>query len=187
VAFPARFQLMSAMNPCPCGYHGDIQGQCRCTPERIARYLEKISGPLLDRIDLHVDVPRLDYRELMGRELMGREPSSLNSHGSAAQCSAKLRQRVVASRQRQLARAGVLNSQLSAVQLDVVCALDKDSDALLQQIVERLRLSARACHRLLKLARTIADLESSQHIGPGHLAEAASYRGISALGVSPAP
>lgn len=182
VAFPARFQLLAAMNPCPCGYHGDTQGQCRCTPERIARYLEKISGPLLDRIDLHVAVPRLDYRELMGRE-----PSSTGSHGSAAQNSASLRQVVVASRQRQLARAGVLNSHLSAAQLDLVCKLDKDSDALLQQIVERLRLSARACHRLLKLARTIADLESSPHIGPGHLAEAASYRGISALSVSPAP
>ncbi|WP_339858990.1 YifB family Mg chelatase-like AAA ATPase [Pseudohongiella acticola] len=176
VTFPARFQLIAAMNPCPCGYHGDSQGQCRCTPERIARYLEKISGPLLDRIDLHVEVPRLDYRELMGSE-----PGDDLTSGSAA-----LRERVVSARERQLVRAGVLNSRLTAAQLESVCALNKDSDALLQQIVERLRLSARACHRLIKLARTIADLESSPDICPKHLAEAASYRGISALSVLPA-
>jgi len=177
VTFPARFQLISAMNPCPCGYHGDNQGQCRCTPERIARYLEKISGPLLDRIDLHVEVPRLDYRELMGD----------NSRDGTAQRSECLRKMVTEARQLQLARAGVLNSRLTAAQLDLVCVLSKDSDALMQQIAERLRLSARACHRLIKLARTIADLESSHDICPQHLAEAASYRGIRALSVSPTP
>ncbi|MEX0739190.1 MAG: YifB family Mg chelatase-like AAA ATPase [Pseudohongiella sp.] len=176
VTLPARFQLIAALNPCPCGYHGDSQGQCRCTPERIARYLEKISGPLLDRIDLQVEVPRLDYRELMG---------DAQQKGSAAS-SAALRANVVVARDLQLARAGVLNSGLTAAQLDSVCLLSKDSDVLLQQIVERLRLSARACHRLIKLARTIADLEASKDINPGHLAEAASYRGISALSVSPA-
>ena len=181
VAFPARFQLIAAMNPCPCGYHGDNQEQCRCTPERIARYLEKISGPLLDRIDLHVEVPRLDYRELMGRELMGREPAD------AVQSSAGLRRQVMAARKRQLTRAGVLNSQLTAAQLERVCALNRDSDVLLQQIVERLRLSARACHRLIKLARTIADLDACDDIAPQHLAEAASYRGISALSAPPVP
>lgn len=181
VTFPARFQLIAAMNPCPCGYHGDSQGQCRCTPERIARYLEKISGPLLDRIDLHVEVPRLDYRELMGRER-----ADAGGCGEAVQNSESLRARVIAARQLQLARAGELNSRLTAAQLESVCALHQDSDALLQQIVEQLRLSARACHRLIKLARTIADLEACPHIGPQHLAEAASYRGISALSVSPA-
>lgn len=173
---------MAAMNPCPCGYHGDNQGQCRCTPERIARYLEKISGPLLDRIDLHVEVPRLDYRELMGRQSV-----TADGGDGTVQNSAGLRRQVMATRQRQLVRAGVLNSQLTAAQLEAVCALDKDSDALLQQIVERLRLSARACHRLIKLARTIADLETNQDIAPRHLAEAASYRGLSALSVSPVP
>ncbi len=186
VTFPAKLQLISAMNPCPCGYHGDSQGQCRCTPERIARYLEKISGPLLDRIDLHVEVPRLDYRELMGREPMGRESMDAGNCDSVVQTSEALRARVIAARQVQMARSGVLNSRLTAAQLESVCALNSDSDALLQQIVERLRLSARACHRLIKLARTIADLESSPDIGPRHLAEAASYRGISALNVSPA-
>lgn len=178
VAFPARFQLLAAMNPCPCGYHGDNQQPCRCTPERIARYLEKISGPLLDRIDLHVEVSRLDYRELMGREPSAAEAGPVHNN-------ATLRQQVLATRQRQLLRAGVLNSQLTAAQLDQLCALHQDSDALLQQIVERLRLSARACHRLIKLARTIADLEASDDIAPQHVAEAASYRGISALSVSP--
>ncbi|MBC52835.1 MAG: hypothetical protein CMQ34_03265 [Gammaproteobacteria bacterium] len=178
VAFPARFQLVAAMNPCPCGYHGDAQEPCRCTPERIARYLEKISGPLLDRIDLHVEVSRLDYRELMGRDLMGREPSG-------APNNADLRRQVLVTRKRQLARAGVLNSRLTAAQLEKVCALNKDSDLLLQQVVERLRLSARACHRLIKLARTIADLEASAAIAPEHVAEAASYRGVSALSASP--
>lgn len=180
VTLPARFQLIAALNPCPCGYHGDNQGQCRCTPERIARYLDKISGPLLDRIDLHVEVPRLDYRELMGRDDSGPDRG-----GRAADTSAALRAQVELVRQVQLRRAGTLNSQLSAAQLESLCALNKDSDALLQQIAERLRLSARACHRLIRLARTIADLDASAAIGPRHLAEAASYRGISAAGVAP--
>lgn len=174
ITFPARFQLIAAMNPCPCGYHGDTQGQCRCTPERIARYLEKISGPLLDRIDLHVEVPRLDYRELMGKPDVADERS---------EC---LRNKVMAARQVQLKRSGVLNSRLSAAQLETVCVLQTESDDLLKQIVERLRLSARACHRLIKLARTIADLDLAAEIGPQHLGEAATYRGISALTVSPA-
>lgn len=169
VTFPARFQLIAAMNPCPCGYHGDPLGQCRCTPERIARYLEKISGPLLDRIDIQIEVPRLDYRELMGEQ---------QNTADELDGSAHLRDRVIACRALQLARNGCLNSSLNAVDLQRVCKLSADCEKLLKQIVEKMRLSARACHRLVKLSRTIADYEGSERIQSAHIAEAAAYRTV---------
>jgi magnesium chelatase family protein len=167
VTYPARFQLIAATNPCPCGYAGDDRGFCRCTPERIARYLEKISGPLLDRIDVHVEVPRLSSEEL-------RRPGPAQEPDSAA-----LRERVLACRQRQISRQACLNRDLNAEVLDEFCPLQPDAESLLRQSMEKLNLSARACHRMIKLARTIADLDAQDSISAGHIAQAASFRQFS--------
>jgi magnesium chelatase family protein len=180
VTFPARFQLIAAMNPCPCGYHGDPQAQCSCTPERIARYLDKISGPLLDRIDIHVEVPRLDFMQLMGHEADAKTPAGERADAGEDN-SESLRARVSAVRALQFGRNGCLNSALNAAALPRYCALAHDSEQLLQQITQRLRLSARACHRLIKLARTIADYEGAKNIEASHIAEAASYRATTSL------
>jgi magnesium chelatase family protein len=161
--FPARFQLVAAMNPCPCGYAGDPSGRCRCTGEAIQRYRGRISGPLLDRIDLHVEVPRLPQNELLAPDGGGEN-------------SAAVRSRVVAARERQQQRAGVRNASLAVARLKQVAALDTAQRQLLERAAERLDLSARACHRVLRVARTIADLEGAQAIGNAHLAEAISYR-----------
>ena len=161
--YPARFQLVAAMNPCPCGYLGDAAGRCRCTVEQIQRYRSKLSGPLLDRIDLHVEVPRLPFHEL---------------EGPGGECSTAVRARVATAREIQLKRAGTLNSQLDISQLEAVCGLKITDRALLQQAVQRLRLSARAYHRILKLARTIADLDASPGIETAHLGEALGFRSL---------
>lgn len=188
VNLPARFQLLAAMNPCPCGYLGDTRSPCRCTPDRIARYLDKISGPLLDRIDLQVSVPRVEYHELIvGSESAAalveevqaqqaqprRAPEQL---APAQQTSAQLAAQVVLCRERQQRRQQCLNSRLGAAQLLQVAALDDAGHQLLQQLADRLALSARACHRTIKVARTIADLEGEDQIRRGHIAEAAGYR-----------
>lgn len=159
--YPARFQLVAAMNPCPCGYQGSER--CRCTPDQVRRYREKISGPLLDRIDLQVDVPALP-----SKELMQGNPESERSD--------VVRQRVTLARDKQRQRNNVLNSQLSSQQLQQYCPLQADQKQLLQRASERMDLSARAIHRVLKVARTIADLESSETIEVTHLSEALSYR-----------
>lgn len=159
--YPARFQLVAAMNPCPCGYQGSER--CRCTPDQVRRYREKISGPLLDRIDLQVDVPALP-----SKELMQGNPESERSE--------VVRQRVTLARDKQRQRNNVLNSQLSSQQLQQYCPLQADQKQLLQRASERMDLSARAIHRVLKVARTIADLESSESIEVTHLSEALSYR-----------
>jgi len=159
--YPARFQLVAAMNPCPCGYQGSER--CRCTPDQVRRYREKISGPLLDRIDLQVDVPALP-----SKELMQGNPESERSD--------VVRQRVTLARAKQRQRNNVLNSQLSSQQLQQYCPLQADQKQLLQRASERMDLSARAIHRVLKVARTIADLESSETIEVTHLSEALSYR-----------
>jgi magnesium chelatase family protein len=164
VSYPARFQLVAAANPCPCGYAGDDRGFCRCTPERIARYLEKISGPLLDRIDVHVEVPRLSSEELR-RPVPPGEPDS-----------AALRERVMACRRRQMQRQSCLNRELSAEVLDQFCPLQPAAESLIRQSMEKLNLSARACHRMIKLARTLADLDGDDVISVGHVAQAASFR-----------
>jgi len=159
--FPAQFQLIAAMNPCPCGYNGDPSGRCRCNIDQIERYRRKISGPLLDRIDLHVAVPRLAFKEL---------------DGPGGECSAAVRKRVVQARQRQQQRSGVLNSQLDNTQLQSACKVEHSARQLLQRAMEQLRLSARAYHRILKVARSIADLEDMEQIDERHLSEAISYR-----------
>jgi magnesium chelatase family protein len=162
--FPARFQLVAAMNPCPCGWLGDASGRCRCTSEQVRSYRARVSGPLLDRIDLHVEVPAVPQAELLA------------PHRSEGEPSAAVRARVEAARARQLQRAGLPNFRLSAKQIESVCALDDANRRLLEAAMQKLGLSARAAHRILKVARTIADLEDSAAIGGQHLAEAIQYR-----------
>ncbi len=162
--FPARFQLIAAMNPCPCGYHGHPSGRCRCTPEQIHRYRGKISGPLLDRIDLHVEVPSLPINQLHA------------DNRQAIESSHSVSRRVLSARQRQYARADQANSQLDTRQLGRYCELAKEGRLLLEQAITKLGLSARAYHRILKVARTIADLAGEEHIDLPHLTEAIGYR-----------
>ncbi len=163
-SFPARFQLVAAMNPCPCGYLGDPTGRCRCTAEQVSRYRGRISGPLLDRIDMHVEVPRL-------------LPGALSApQATAGETSASVRERVVRARERQLHRAGKPNHALSPRELDRSAALDGAGQRLMEQALQRLGLSARAYHRILKVARTIADMAEAERIGPAHLSEAIGYR-----------
>jgi magnesium chelatase family protein len=164
--FPAQFQLVAAMNPCPCGYLGDASGRCHCNIDQLERYRRKISGPLLDRIDMHVDVPRLSYAEL---------------EGSSGEPSAAVRARVSAARKRQLQRSKTLNSQLDNQQLNKHCRLGNSQRLLLQQAMEHLQLSARAYHRIIKLARTIADLDESGQIETRHVSEAINYRKLDRL------
>jgi len=161
--FPARFQLIAAMNPCPCGYLGDAGGRCHCTAEQVRRYRARLSGPLLDRIDLHVEVPKIPHQLLRDTE-----------HGEPG--SGEVRQRVMAARDKQLARAGKLNHALSPKELGIFCFTDDKVAALLEQAVERLGLSARAYHRIRKVARTIADLADNPTIDTKHVSEAIAYR-----------
>lgn len=167
VRFPARFQLVAAMNPCPCGYLGDPGGRCRCTPEQIQRYRAKLSGPLLDRIDLHLTV--------------ARESTSLLPSSQAGESSAQIAARVSQARQRQLARQGCANAFLDLPGLQQHCRLPETDRLWLEQACERLNLSLRAAHRLLKVARTLADLEGASEIGRAHLAEALQYRPSSGI------
>jgi magnesium chelatase family protein len=162
--FPARFQFLAAMNPCPCGYLGHASGKCRCTPEQIARYRARISGPLLDRIDLQIEVPSLPADQLPAR---GRE---------TAESSAAVRARVAAAAERQRARQGKPNGDLPPKEVEQYCVPDAQGEALLKSAFARFSLSARAYHRILKVARTIADLAGSQPIAATHVAEAIGYR-----------
>jgi len=162
--FPARFQLIAAMNPCPCGHLGDPSGRCHCTADQVRRYRSKLSGPLLDRIDLHLEVPRVSDDELMDKTTPQGETS------------AEIRALVTAARERQLQRANCPNAQLSAKQVEIHCRTDQASEKLLRQALEKLGLSARAYHRILKVARTIADLAAEEDISSGHVAEAIGYR-----------
>lgn len=164
VDFPARFQLIAAMNPCPCGYLGDASGRCRCTPDQILRYRGRISGPLVDRIDMHIEVPRVPQEMLRKGSPGGEESSSV------------IRARVIAARRRALQRAGRPNSLLTPTQIKRDCVLSDDGHRLLEQAIDKLGLSHRAYHRILKLARTIADLAGSEDIGIPHLSEAIGYR-----------
>jgi len=161
--FPARFQLLAAMNPCPCGWAGDPGGHCNCSAEQVGRYRARISGPLLDRIDLQLEVPRVPAAELRG-------------DGARGEDSATVRARVIAARARQLARGGCANAHLSQQQTESDCALGRADQALLERAIERLRLSARATHRILRVARTIADLAGSALVHSAHLGEAIGYR-----------
>lgn len=160
--FPARFQLVAAMNPCPCGYLGHYSARCRCTPDQIARYRARISGPLLDRIDMQIEVPAVDPQDL-----------SRNVHGES---SAQVRARASAAYALQMTRQAKPNAQLGTREIDRYCAIDESGAALLKQAIARLGLSARGYHRCLKLARTIADLAGVKAIAPAHIAEAIQYR-----------
>lgn len=168
LTFPARFMLAAAMNPCPCGFFNDPSRECTCTPPLIQRYVSKISGPLLDRIDIHIDMPAVKYREL--REAEGGDTSDT------------VRKRVVAARERQLARYQGekihANAQMSTRQVRKYCDLTADCERLLENAVNRLGLSARAHDRILKVARTIADLEGAESIGHAHISEAIQYRSL---------
>ena len=160
--YPARFQLVAAMNPCPCGYLGDRRRACRCTPDQVRRYRSRLSGPLLDRIDLHVPVERPDPMEL--------------DMAAPGEPSAVVRQRVVAARARQTARQGCANARLEGHPLEAHCALGEGERRLLAQAMERLQLSLRARARILRVARTLADLDDAPAITAAHLAEAIGYR-----------
>ena len=161
--FPARFQLVAAMNPCPCGWAGDPSGRCHCSAEQVGRYRGRISGPLLDRIDLQIEVPRVQAAEL-------------RPDAPAGESSAAVRERVAAARALQFARSGMLNSQLGQADLLAHCRLPPREQSLLESAVERLQLSARASQRILRVARTVADLAGAESIAAGHLAEAIGYR-----------
>ena len=160
--FPARFQFIAAMNPCPCGYLGHPGGQCHCTPEQVARYRSKISGPLLDRIDLHIEVAALPEAEM--------------TSVSAGEASALVRSRVALARARQIARQGKPNAQLAGQEIDLHCKPNDAAMALLKQAIARLNLSARAYHRILRVARSISDLAGDDGIGVSQIAEAVQYR-----------
>ncbi len=160
--FPARFQLVAAMNPCPCGFLGSVRGACQCSTIQVQRYLGRLSGPLLDRIDMQVEVPSLPAETLL---TVGPEESS-----------DVVRQRVLAVRQRQVARQGVCNHDLSVRDLPRYCQRDASADTLLHSAITRFSLSARVCHRLLRVARTIADMSGETVLSAAHVGEALAYR-----------
>jgi len=168
LTFPARFMLAAAMNPCPCGYFNDKSRECMCTPPMIQRYVAKISGPLLDRIDIHIEVPAVQYKELRG--------------GAAAEGSSEIRDRVMVARQRQRERflkngeKIYSNAQMNTRQVRTHCELGPDAERLLERAMQQQGLTARAHDRILKVARTVADLEGSANLTVSHLAEAIQYR-----------
>src|SRR5699024_2287062 len=161
--YPAAFQLVAAMNPCPCGYLGEPSGRCHCTPERIARYSDRISGPLLDRIDLHLQVAPVERDVLLADDYVAED-------------SATIQARVVAARQLAQARGHVNNARLSVADVEPHCRVQADARAVLEQAMVRLKLSARAYHRVLPVARSIADLAASDTIAAVHVAEAVGFR-----------
>lgn len=167
--YPASFQLVAAMNPCPCGYHDADPDRCRCSPHQISRYQRKVSGPLVDRIDLHVEVPRVATADLS--RLAPGEPSET------------IAARVAAARECQVERQGKPNARLGPTELARVAPLDRQPAAMLDKAAEKLGLSARAYHRVIKLARTIADLEAAPVIGIKHLSEAIQYRRLDRTGI----
>jgi magnesium chelatase family protein len=164
--FPAQFLLVAAMNPCPCGYAGDVRGRCRCSGEQIARYRNRISGPLVDRIDMHVELMALPAEHLLGEAQV------------SAENSATVAARVAAARSVQLARQGKLNGRLSAREVGQYCSLGRDARSLLSTAIARMGLSARAYHRVLKLARTCADLSAAPNVRFIDVAEAIKLRAL---------
>ncbi len=162
--FPAKFQLIAAMNPCPCGYLGDASGRCHCTSEQVTKYRAKISGPLLDRIDMHLEVPRVSHEVLRKGSPEGEETSQ------------QIRSRVIAARHIAMLRQNKVNAALSVKEVKQFCGLSEQGHQILEQAMDQFGLSHRAYHRILKLARTIADLAHSENIEIPHLSEAISYR-----------
>jgi magnesium chelatase family protein len=169
LTFPASFMLVGSMNPCPCGFWNDPTRECRCTPLQIQRYVGRISGPLLDRIDIHVDVPAVRFKEIVGE-------------GTATEGSEEIRARVASARERQLERFrddGIFaNAQMSPRQIRRYCKIDAECERMLESAMARLGLSARAYDRILKVSRTAADLDSSEEINATHVAEAVGYRSL---------
>ncbi|HEU4851429.1 MAG TPA: ATP-binding protein, partial [Telluria sp.] len=160
--FPARFQLVAAMNPCPCGYKGHASGKCHCTPDRILRYQERISGPLLDRIDIQIEVPAL------GPEFM--------SPAADGEPSAAIAPGIAAAAQRQLARQGKPNQMLGTREIERFCIPDAEGEEMLRRSMLKFQWSARSYHRILRVARTIADLAGACDVASGHVSEAVGYR-----------
>ena len=156
------FQLIAAMNPCPCGFQGHSNGKCRCTPDQVARYRGKLSGPFLDRIDLLIEVPALPAEALHGK-----------AEGESSAC---VRKRVESAQSKQRARQGKMNARLTPAEVEAFCTPDTAGSQLLKQAMSKLDLSARAWHRILKVARTIADLAESAEVKSPHVAEAIQYR-----------
>jgi magnesium chelatase family protein len=169
LTFPARFMLVAAMNPCPCGFYGDLRRQCRCSPRQIENYRQRISGPLLDRIDLHVEVPVVEYREL-------------TAAGPPGESSAQVRERVAAARRVQAGRfrdtGCITNAAMRPRQVKEHCRLDGESASYLERAMEEMSFSARAHDRILKVARTLADLAGSERIRPEDVLEAVQYRAL---------
>ena len=161
--FPARFQLVAAMNPCPCGYLSHPNGRCHCTPDQVIRYRSRISGPLLDRIDMHIEVPPLPLKEIQ-------------SNTAKEESSDTVRKRVIKAYERQLQRSNHVNALMTTRDIKQFCQLDKTASQLLEQAVTRLGLSARSHNRILKVARTIADLNNEEAISMQHISEAIGYR-----------
>jgi magnesium chelatase family protein len=170
LTFPASFMLAAAMNPCPCGFWNDPTRECRCSPLQIQRYVGRISGPLLDRIDIHIDVPAVKFRDLAGSET------------SDTDSSAVIRHRVMKARQRQLRRFKnekiFANAAMTPRMIRAHCQIDAASERMLESAMSRLGLSARAYDRILKVSRTIADLEGSDSISSMHVSEAVGYRSL---------
>jgi magnesium chelatase family protein len=167
LSFPAKFMLISARNPCPCGFYGDTSRPCSCPESMVTRYQKRLSGPILDRIDMHLSVPRVDFEKLTGEDV--------------GESSAAIRARVSAARERQWHRfadvSGVsCNAEMRVPEVRTFCELDSESAALVRSAVERMGLSARGYHRVLRVARTIADLHGEDHISTMHLAEAIQYQ-----------
>ncbi len=164
VRFPAEFQLVAAMNPCPCGYLGDPSGRCHCSADAVQRYRRRLSGPLLDRLDIHVPVPRLSVSELQDKNF--------------SESSSTVADRVAIARQKQIERQSCFNARLTSSQSDHFCVPDLKGGAILSAAMTRLALSARVYHRLLRLARTIADLDGKSDVGPQHICEAITLRSL---------
>ncbi len=169
IKYPANFQLIAAMNPCQCGFYGDNSNQCRCTPEKIQRYLDKVSGPLLDRIDMSIEVPRLDFN-LLAADTSTVIASANNDHD--------VRENIRQCQQLQKQRNGKINSDMNTREIERYCILSKKDQEMLAKVMKKLKLSARAYHRILKMARTIADLEAEESIQQTHLIEAITYRSL---------
>jgi magnesium chelatase family protein len=167
--FPARFQLIAAMNPCPQGYDCDLGENCHCSIEQQRRYRARISAPLLDRIDLHINVPSVPKETLYASSKKDGDTSPL------------IRQRVIKARQQQLTRQNKPNAEMNNREIELSCRINSEGQALVEQAMTHFKLSARAYHRILKVARTIADLDNSQNISTANLSEAISYRTLDRL------
>lgn len=160
--------LIAAMNPCPCGYFGARGRTCRCSPQQIRQYQAKISGPLLDRIDLHIEVPAVKYRALTGKE----------EGESSAVIKTRVHQALKRQQKRYEGKVTTVNARITEKQIKAFCRIDEESHQLMEMAIEKLGLSARAMNRILKVARTIADLEGHEHIASVHVAEAIQYRSL---------